>query len=121
MSDTPNPRVPVEALREAGRRAPPPTSTHRVAAEVGMSQGGIRKFLAGSEPHPGTLRKLAEWYVRHAAVSREIDAETVEAALLVLLDSYPEKERGKVRESVLRVLREAHRKAGTDPPGWLVE
>jgi hypothetical protein len=65
-------------------------------------------FLKGSEPHPATLRKLAAWYVRHAAGTQSLDADTAAAALSLLVDDYPKNERKRVRRGLLDVLREAH-------------
>ncbi len=122
MSGTPqDPRVPVGMLREAARRAVEATSSHQVANAVGMSALGLRKFIAGTDPHPATVRKLATWYVRHAAASQELNAETAAAALTLLVDSYPPEDRERVRRGLLDVLREAHGRLGTKPPSWLSE
>lgn len=121
MSATPELRVPVAALREAVRRAVAATSGHQVAAAIGISQGGVRKFVSGSEPHPATVRKLAEWYVRYAADTQHLDADTAAAALTLLVDGYPAKDQEVVRRGLLDVLREAHGRLGTKPPPWLAD
>lgn len=122
LSDTSRePAVPVSMLRDAARRAAEATSSRQVARAVKMSALGLRKFIAGSEPHPATVRKLAEWYVRHAADTRALDANTAAAALALLVDGYPEKERERVRQGLLDVLREAHGRVGTKPPPWVSE
>jgi len=112
MSAAPDRRVPVAELRDAVRRAVAESSTHQVADAIGLSQSWVRKFLSGAEPHATTIDRLIDWY----AVYRRKRAE---AALDALLEEFPRKGRGKVRTSVLDLLREAYRKAGTDPPGWL--
>lgn len=120
MSGAPRePRMSVDVLRAAAQRAVDASSSHQVAKAVEMSALGLRKFLRGAEPHPGTVTKLTRWYVRHAAEHGHIDAETIAAALVVLLDGYPENERESVRREILGLLRETHRKLGTHPPGWL--
>ena len=73
----------------------------------------------GAEPHPATLRKLASWYVRHAAETQQLDAETAAAAVTLLVDGFPRNEREKVRAGLLAVLRDAHGRLGSDPAGWL--
>lgn len=118
MSAIPQPPIAVSVLRDAVRRAVAASSTHKVAAAVGVSQGTVRKFQAGSTPHGSTLQKLTRWYVKES-VALHLDSETAAAALDVLVSVYPEKQRTKVRAQLLDVLREAHRAAGTEPPKWL--
>lgn len=122
MNATPRePRVPVGLLREAARRAVDASSSHQVAGQIGMSAPGLRKFIAGSDPHPATLKKLAEWYVRHSVSTHQIDPDTVAAALTILVDGLPETEQASIRRTVLELLREAHGRLGTKPPVWLSE
>lgn len=116
MSGTP--RLPVSVLRTAAQRAVDATSLRTVAEAIGMSHPGLSKFLAGGEPRPATVRKLVEWYVRHAA---PLDEDTTEAALALLLHSYPESERERVRRGLLDVLRAGYERTGTKPPGWLAD
>jgi hypothetical protein len=75
-------------------------------------------FLGGSEPHAKTVRKLSEWFIRHAAEMGPVDAETAGAVITLLVSGLPEGEREGVRADLLNLLREAHRRSGT-VPGWL--
>jgi hypothetical protein len=119
MSATPTPRLPVALLREAVRRAAESTSTHQVAEAIGMSQGGVRKLLAGAEPHAATVLKLTSWYVRQAAHAHELDADTAAAALALLVDAAPAGERESLRRALVRQMRDAHTRGGAEPPAWL--
>ncbi|HEX6369070.1 MAG TPA: hypothetical protein VF006_09055 [Longimicrobium sp.] len=119
MSAAPEPHISIAALREAIRRAAKETSTHRVAEEIGISQGGVRRLLAGSNPHPATIRKLTRWWVRVASAAAYLDEDTANAAIELLAGDYPEGQRDGVRAGLRDLLREAHRRAGTEPPDWL--
>lgn len=93
--------VPNTVLREAARARVASTSRRAFAAEVGISYGAVTKFLAGSEPYAGNLKKLTEWYIRSAPV---VDAEAVEHALALLLRSVPEELQAEAAAEVRSVL-----------------
>ena len=114
MSATPSRRVPVSRLRDAVRQLVAETSTHQAAESIGLSQTWVRKFLAEAEPYDSTLDVLHAWYARHLR-------ERADAALSALVEDFSERDRAKVRENVRKLLREAHREYGTDPPAWLSE
>lgn len=38
------------------------SSLRAVSDEIGISWSGLRKFLGGADPHPGTAAKLSAWY-----------------------------------------------------------
>lgn len=120
VSGTPIPPVAVAALRDAVRRAVAASSTRAVAAEIGISQPGIRKLLAGANPHAATVRKLLLWYLK-PGTGGGADAETAGAALALLVDGFPLAEQERVRRALVDVLREAHGRLGTDPPPWLAD
>lgn len=83
-----------------------------------MSKTAIVKFLAGSKPQSATLRmKLLPWYVRQAGAL--VDPVAAQAAITLLVNTTPEPQREDVRAGLLDLLREAHRRAGTEPPDWL--
>lgn len=117
MSDAP--RLSVSRLREAAQRAVDASSLRAVADAIGISHPGLMKFLGGAEPQAATLRSLIGWYMRDSAVP--LDQDTAAAAIDLLVGSYPEVERELVRAGLLAVLRDAHRKLGTDPPAWLAD
>jgi cytochrome P450 len=112
VSGTPSRDVHVARMRGAMRGAVGASSLRTVADEVEMSEAWVRRFLAGANPHPGTRQKLEAWYAR-------VRAERANEALAALVEDLPEGRRERVREDLLEVLRDAHRKLGTDPPGWL--
>ncbi|HEY0024751.1 MAG TPA: hypothetical protein VGB24_17690 [Longimicrobium sp.] len=111
--------MPVNAIRDAVRRAAAATSVRSVARGSGLSDQGLKYFLEGGEPRAGTLRKLTEWYVRDAAKLGELDAETVQAALSVLLADMTEPQLSATRRAVLDAIREGYKAMGRDVPGWL--
>lgn len=119
MSAAPEPPVSLSTLREAVRRAVAASSQRAVADAVGMSQRALRLFMNGeTKPHASTVRNLTLWYLRESA-GAHLDAETAGAAIDLLVNAYPERERARVRADLVKVLREAHRAAGTQPPKWL--
>lgn len=119
MSATPEPPIPVSAIRRALSVVEAASSERAAAEAVGMSQRGLRKFLAGAKPQAATLNKLNRWYFKHASRGTFLDAETAEAAINILVSSLPEGERGVLRRQLQDLLREAHERAGTEPPEWL--
>jgi hypothetical protein len=97
--------VSLDALREAARAYAEATSQRQAAREIGLSGTGFRAFLNGSEPHPGTLRKLNEWYVqRQASDNAEVSSEAAEAALSLIVAHLPPAERNGAAQHLLSVL-----------------
>jgi hypothetical protein len=80
--------VPIPVLRDAVRRRVEGSNLREVAVEVGLSFSGLRSFLAGSKPHPKTLRKLREWFERQS----EDDQLTffLEGAFFDLIQEFPD-------------------------------
>lgn len=113
------PHVPMQRVREAVLRAVDQTSLRHVAREAGMSPPGLRHFMDGGEPMRPTARKLVEWYVREAAQRHELDEDTANAALSLLVERLPAAEAEDARERIRTMLRETYRKADTLPPDWL--
>jgi hypothetical protein len=110
--------VRLEVLRATVQAAAEPRTLRKVAAEIGMSIGGLHPFLKGGQPRPATLKKLSAWYLRHAATTGEADAELAAAAVDVLLVGIPDAEREEARARVLESVRESYMKAGVPPPPW---
>jgi Ser/Thr protein kinase RdoA (MazF antagonist) len=99
------------------------TSLRKVAREVGMSLGGFHGFLAGTDAHPATLRKVRAWYVREMARRREeegfpVDSATAEAALAVLLEDIPVDLRAQAEKAMRSALTDWCGRHGTRAPGW---
>lgn len=121
MSEAPDPRrIPVEAIREAARRAVAQTSLRAVARAIPMSPMGLQHFVNGTSPYRGTLRKLTAWYVNRTGSPGEFSEETVRAALAILLDGIADEQQPAARVQLLTLLVHQHQKAGTEPPAWLV-
>jgi hypothetical protein len=95
------------------------TSMRAVARNVGLSARAVDLFLSGSKPRLATQVKLRAWYVRSASAMREHDAETVRAALDVLLSGLPEGARRKLLPELLERIQEEHRAVGVPVPKWI--
>src|SRR5687767_8550420 len=115
----PSPHVPLEAIREAARRAVAETSLRAVARSIPMSPMGLQHFVNGTRPYRSTLRKLTAWYVNRGARRGEFSEETAQAALAILLDGIPEGEQEAARAALLDRLARLHEDAHTEVPGWL--
>ena len=115
----PSPHVPVEAIREAARRAVAEASLRAVARSIPMSPMGLQHFVNGTRPYRSTLRKLTAWYVNRGASRGEFSEQTARAALAILLDGIPDEQQGVVRAALVEQLAEHYRQAKTDPPAWL--
>ena len=115
----PNPHVPIEAIREAARRAVAETSLRAVARSIPMSPMGLQHFVNGTRPYRSTLRKLNAWYVNRGASRGEFSEETARAALAILLDGIPEGQQDDARAALLERLASLHADARTELPLWL--
>ena len=115
----PSPHVPLEAIREAARRAVAETSLRAVARSIPMSPMGLQHFVNGTRPYRSTLRKLTAWYVNRGASRGEFSEDTARAALAILLDGIPEGQQEEARAELLERLAHLHASARTELPGWL--
>jgi hypothetical protein len=115
----PSPHVPVEAIREAARRAVAEASLRAVARSIPMSPMGLQHFVNGTRPYRSTLRKLTAWYVNRGASRGEFSEQTARAALAILLDGIPDHQQGEVRAALLEQLADHFRGAKTELPAWL--
>ena len=116
----PSPHAPIEAIREAARRAVAETSLRAVARSIPMSPMGLQHFVNGTRPYRSTLRKLTAWYVNRGASRGEFSEETARAALAILLDGVPEDQQAQARAGLLDHLAATYRDARTELPAWLV-
>jgi hypothetical protein len=112
--------VPVERLRDALRQRTRETSLRAVGREVGHSWKGIEKILEGNDPHPSTLRKLTDWYLRHFVSQEEQPAtETARAALAVLVYHLPVGQRQAAAMRLLDTLQAYCEETKSPPPVWI--
>jgi hypothetical protein len=96
-------RLSIATIREAIRKRVDETSLREVADEVGMSFSGLRSFLDGSSPQPGTREKLVRWHYSHATRSLTVPHDELETAIaLVLSYLHDESKPRAVRERRLR-------------------
>jgi hypothetical protein len=116
---TPGRSVPLDVIRRAVKRAADAASLRAVARASGLSDQGLRYFVEGGTPRDSTARKLTEWYVREAAQSGELDEETAEAALSVLLAGLSEADSERTRREVVEAIRRGFQRSGGAVPGWL--
>ena len=115
----PSPHVPIEAIREAARRAVAENSLRAVARSIPMSPMGLQHFVNGTRPYRSTLRKLNAWYVNRGASRGEFSEDTAQAALAILLDGIPEGLQDDARAALLERIAALHQDAHTEPPTWL--
>ncbi|HEU4883697.1 MAG TPA: hypothetical protein VFT45_15675 [Longimicrobium sp.] len=120
MSGTPEPDVPLGAIREAARGLLATLSERAAAASVGMSQAGFRKFLEGSKPQTKTRETLKKWYQEQVKRAGSLDPESAAAAIELLVCGAPQSERANLRVGLLRLLRSAYGASG-NVPEWLRE
>src|SRR5690606_24964255 len=114
--------VPIELLREAARTRAQETSLRETAAEIGLSWSGLRTFLAGTNPHLTTRRKLATWFdVRRDAPSGRLRRAAAQTALSLLVTELPAEVQPELTEGILAVIERSYRKAELSPPTWIAE
>jgi hypothetical protein len=111
--------VPIEAIREAARRAVAEASLRAVARSIPMSPMGLQHFVNGTRPYRSTLRKLTAWYVNRGASRGEFSEDTAQAALAILLDGIPEGQQADARAALLERLASLYADARTELPLWL--
>lgn len=105
----------LEELREAVRRSAGGNSLRQTAAEIGMSWSGLRTFLNGTAPHPATVKKISDWYLRQSVETRE-NALGVEMALNVLAERVAPSQRRALKRALLDTVAEfADRKQKATP------
>lgn len=114
-----DPRVPVDVIRREAQLACEAASLRSVATDVGLTPMGLRGFLrAENAPRKSTLRKLTQWYARHAATRASAGEAEARAALTVLLGLYPPDDRPRVAARFLGLMAAEFREGGMEPPPW---
>ena len=112
--------VHVDALREAARAYAEATSQRQAARDIGLSGTGFRAFLAGGDPHPGTVRKLTEWYVRQQNErGGDVPPQAADAALALLVAHLPAHERNDAVRRLRETVRAITNAQGAGIPTWL--
>ena len=112
----------IRHLREAAAARVENISLRGVAREIGMSPMGLRNFLHGTEPYAPTLRRLRNWYVRHAALrSGNVHTEDATAALAVLVHDLAPDPRRDAAVTVLDAVGRGYEQSGVVKPAWVAE
>jgi hypothetical protein len=93
-------------LREAVRRKATGSSLRQTATDIGMSWSGLRTFLNGTTPHPATVKKISDWYLRQAMATKADNMLTVEMALSVLAEHIAPSSRRIFKRAVLDLMSE---------------
>jgi len=65
------------------------------------------------------MRKLRAWYVQHDAETHGYTEATIKAALEVLVDGLPMRDRERVTAALLDVIAEVYEANNQRAPGWL--
>ena len=97
--------VSLEELREAVRRSAGGSSLRQTATEIGMSWSGLRTFLNGTVPHPATVKKISDWYLRQSVETRE-NTLAMEMALNVLAERVDPSQRRALKRALLDTVAE---------------
>jgi len=108
----------VAELRASVRRAVASSSLRAVADQVGVTHRGLAKFIDGSRPRSGTVRKLTAWYVSHAPPAEPLSPATARAALALLLAGIPAGKLDRLVPDVAARIRQACVDAAVAPPAW---
>jgi len=112
----------LERLRETVALRVQATSLRTVAREVGMSPGGLEKFLAGETPYSASRQRLQAWWEREGARPRsDLTVEGVEVAIGALVRDLPPEHRVEAIGRVVDALRRLYAAEGTPEPPWLAQ
>ncbi len=112
----------IRHLRETAQERVENTSLRSVAREIGMSPTGLKKFLQGTAPYSPTLRRLRNWYVRHAASrTATVHLEDATAALSVLVHDLDAAPRSRAAATVLDAVGLGYEESGVAKPAWVAE
>lgn len=112
----------IRHVREVAAAHVENTSLRGVAREIGMSPMGLRNFIRGTDPYSPTLRRLRNWYVRHAAARpANVQMEDATAALAVLVHDLDIAPRRQAAVIVLDAVARGYDQSGVMKPSWLAE
>lgn len=114
--------VSVDVLRDAAARARAVHGLRATAREIGMTGPGLQAFLDGSDPQPQTVARLTAWYLRTAGERGDVvTGPTARAAVRLLVDFLPPKERTEALRAIRRELEKQAKAAGVPVPDWVEE
>lgn len=83
---------------------------------------GLQAFLDGTDPQPATVARLTAWYLRTAAERGDVvTGPTARAAVRLLVDFLPPKERAEALRAIRRELEKQAKAAGVPLPDWVEE
>lgn len=117
---SPDPFVPLDAIRREAGLARDSTSLRAVAREVDVTPMGLRSFLRNErKPQARTVRKLNLWYARRMATRLPEGEDEARAALAILAGYFPERERPAMLLEVLDAMERRFRASGMQVPDWL--
>ncbi|HEX6369164.1 MAG TPA: hypothetical protein VF006_09540 [Longimicrobium sp.] len=112
----------IRHVREVAAARVANTSLRGVAREIGMSPMGLRNFIRGTDPYSPTLRRLRNWYVRHAAArAGNVETEDAVAALSVLVHDLDSAPRRRAAMTVLDAVALGYEQSGVAKPAWVAE
>ena len=112
----------IRHMREVAAARVENISLRQVAREIGMSPTGLKKFLDGTAPYSPTVRRLRNWYVRHAAQQQsDVEAVDASAALAVLMHDLGSDSRRAAALHVLEAVGSGYEQSGKPRPAWLLE
>lgn len=92
------PRFDVDEIRDLVRQRLESVSTRELAAEIGISRGGLESVLDGREPYARNRLKLAAWALRQRGGGAAIARPDVDAAIALLEQWIDSTESKAVRE-----------------------
>ena len=117
---SPEPLVPLDAIRREAGLARDSTSLRAVAREVDVTPMGLRSFLRNErKPQARTVRKLNLWYARRMATRLPEGEDEARAALAILAGYVPGHERPALLLEVLDAMERRFRASGMQVPDWL--
>jgi hypothetical protein len=113
--------IPLEVLRDFVCTRAEDSSIRQVAAEMGLGRTTLHSFMyAETTPHPRVRRKIALCYLDWLQTAPDIDlVRPYAAALDVLINGLPERQRAAAVEIVLDGLQLGSVSDGESPPRWV--
>ena len=113
----------VPELRRAIRDEVAATSLPHVSRQVGMTPGGLQKFLDGGRPYMATRRRLERWYVLHGPGRHDkvLTGPRALAILHVLVQDVAPARHRPTLELLVQSLEDAYALARLPEPAWLGE